>query len=195
MRRSPITLVIITVAAILVAGAVAPLAVTAIDGDVVAVWKDYVVAEKRLQFDVSRLLTEKWPELAEVANLQRDQTFADLALRNLAFEYLLEQDPSRIVIDGDLSAFTEFEWSEEDSDSLRARNPYFARLEQWAASNARRLAEHPDLALAGERLYSLQRDEYYLKMIERFQSRLYDLESALDRLAKQRRPARVKETR
>jgi len=190
VRRSQYALaatVLAVVTALAVAGLIAPLSVDASSGSVAAVWKDYVIAEKRLQFDVSRLVAQQWPELAGVANLQRDQKFAALELRNMEFHYLLEHEPSRIVIDGGLSAFTEFDWTEEDTDSLRAAKPVFTKLEKWVDLNAERLAEHPNLALARERLFSLQRDEYYVSMVERFQTRLDDLERALDRLAGQKR--------
>jgi hypothetical protein len=177
MRRSKSILVI--TAAALVAGLIAPLSVSAIEGEVTAVWKDYVVAQKRLQFDLARLLSHKWPELEGIANLQRDQQFAALELRNKKFQYLLEHTPDRIVMDQGLTAFAEFEWTERDDDELRATDPGFAKLQQWAETNAERLSRHPQLAAAGESLLALQRDEYYLLVIQRFQTRLNDLETTL----------------
>lgn len=182
MRRSQSMLVI--TAATLVAGLFAPLSVSATEGKVTAVWKDYVVAQKRLQFDLARLLAHKWPELEGVANFQRDQQFAALELRNKKFQYLLEHAPDRIVMDEGLTAFAEFEWTEQDDDKLRATDPSFAKLQQWAEMNAERLSRHPQLAAAGESLLVLQRDEYYLLVIERFQTRLNDLETTLASLAR-----------
>ena len=188
MRRSQSMLVIS--AATLVAGLIAPLSVSATEGEVTAVWKDYVVAQKRLQFDLARLLAHKWPELEGVANLQRDQQFAALELRSRKFQYLLEHAPDRIVMDEGLTAFAEFEWTEKDDDKLLATDPSFAKLQQWAEMNAERLSRHPQLAAAGESLLVLQRDEYYLLVIERFQTRLNDLETTLASLAKKNKPSR-----
>ncbi len=106
MRRSQSMLVI--TAATLVAGLFATLSVSATEGEVTAVWKDYVVAQKRLQFGLARLLAHKWPELEGVANFQRDQQFAALELRNKKFQYLLKHSPDRIVMDEGLTAFAEF---------------------------------------------------------------------------------------
>ena len=189
MRRSQSMLVIS--AATLVAGFIAPLSVSATEGEVTAVWKDYVVAQKRLQFDLARLLAYKWPELEGVANFQRDQQFAALELRNKKFQYLLKHSPERIVMDEGLTAFAEFEWTEKDDDKLLATDPSFAKLQQWAEMNAERLSRHPQLAAAGESLLVLQRDEYYLLVIERFQTRLNDLETTLASLARKNKPSRA----
>ena len=188
MRRSKSMLVI--TAATLVARLIAPLSVSATEGKVTAVWMDYVVAQKRLQFDLARLLAYKWPELEGVANFQRDQQFAALELRNKKFQYLLKHAPDRIVMDQGLTAFAEFEWTEQDDDKLRATDPSFAKLQQWAEMNAERLSRHPQLAAAGESLLVLQRDEYYLLVIERFQTRLNDLETTLASLARKTKPSR-----
>ena len=188
MCRSQSMLVI--TAATLVAGLFATLSVSATEGEVTAVWKDYVVAQKRLQFDLARLLAHNWPELEGVANFQRDQQFAALELRNKKFQYLLKHSPDRIVMDEGLTAFAEFEWTEQDDDKLRATDPGFAKLQQWAEMNAERLSRHPQLAAAGESLLVLQRDEYYLLVIERFQTRLNDLETTLASLARRNKPSR-----
>jgi len=182
---------LVITAATLVAGLFAPLSVSATEGEVTAVWKDYVVAQKRLQFDLARLLAYKWPELEGVANFQRDQQFAALELRNKKFQYLLKHSPERIVMDEGLTAFAEFEWTEQDDDKLRATDPGFAKLQQWAEMNAERLSRHPQLAAAGESLLVLQRDEYYLLVIERFQTRLNDLETTLASLARKNKPSRA----
>ena len=153
-------------------------------GQVEALWKDYVVAEKRFQFDLARLLGQQWPELQGVAGLQRDQQFAVIEMRNMKFEYLLKFDPERIEYGEGLSRFANFEWTEADSEALRASNPYFAKMEQWEETTSKRLSEHPDVAVAGEKLTALQTDERYRSMVERYQARMDDLESALTSISK-----------
>ena len=147
--------------------------------DVAAVWKDYVVANKRFQYDVSRLVAGKWPELKAVADLQRDQQFAEIELRNMEFQYLLRNAPERIVTDRGISAFAEFEWAAVDSDALRRVNPGFVKLERWAEKNAKRLAQHRKYAVVQERIGSLREDERYRSMKRRYEKRLAELERAL----------------
>ena len=173
------------IATALVSGVVVDSALSTVNtGQVEALWKDYVVAEKRLQFDVANLLGHQWPELQSVAGLQRDQQFALIELRNMKFQYLLEFDSDRIVYDGGLSQFADFEWTDADSEALREANPDFLKLERWTEKNSERLSEHPDLVVASESLTKLQRDERYQTMIERYQARMDDLESALDTISR-----------
>ncbi len=173
------------IATALVSGVVVDSSLSTVNtGQVEALWKDYVVAKKRLQFDLANLLGHQWPELQTVAGLQRDQEFALIELHNMKFQYLLAFDPDRIVYDEGLSQFANFEWTEADSEALRESNPDFAKLERWADLNSKRLSEHTDLVTAGERLTTLESDEHYQTMIERYQARIDDLESALDMIAR-----------
>jgi hypothetical protein len=162
-------------------------------GQIEALWKDYVVAQKRLQFDISRMLGDGRPELEAVAGLQRHQQFALIELRNMRFQYVLATDPERLVYDRGLSEFAEFEWNDADDEALREANPDYAKLERWAEKNAARLAEHPDLPASGEQLVTLQRGERYRSMLERYQARMDDLESALNTISRaQKRAERTK---
>jgi len=170
---------------VLISGSVVDYAVSEVNaGHVEALWNDYVIAEKRLQFDLASLLGGQWPELQGVAGLQRDQQFAAIELRNVKFRYLLQCDPDRIVYDEGLSQFASFDWTEADSEALRAANPDFEKMERWAEKMSQRLSKHPGLVAAGERLTTLQRDERYQMMIERYQARMDDLETALDTIAR-----------
>jgi hypothetical protein len=162
---------------------VTPQAVNATGGEIEALWKDYVVAKKRLQFDVTRLVSDKWPELGGVARLQRDQQFTMIEIRNLKFRYLLENDPQRLVMDDGLSTLANFEWTDEDTEALRASEPKFAVLERWVEFNDDLLSQHPNLPMAEKRVEELQREEHYRSIIERYEMRMADLETTLTLLA------------
>jgi hypothetical protein len=180
-RRSVVVCAAVALAAILIT----PNTVSATGtGQVEALWKDYVVAKKRFQFDLSRLLAGTWPELEGVARLQRDQQFAMIELRNMKFQYLLENDPDRIILDDGLSAFANFDWTEEDDEALREANADFAKLQRWAAMNDQRLSDHPKFPAAQERLERLQREEHFRSMHDSFELRLDDLETTLSLMAR-----------
>jgi hypothetical protein len=168
----------------------APLAVNATGGEIEALWKDYVAAEKRLQFDLSKLISDKRPELGGVARLQRDQHFATIEMRNMKFQYLLENDPERLVLDEGLSELANLEWTEEDAEALRASNPDFAVLERWVKINGERLSEHPKLPATARCVEELHREEHYRSMIERFELRMDDLETTLALLARKAKRTR-----
>jgi len=168
-------------AAILISGVVVEYAVSDINTtQVEALWKDYVVAKKRLQFDIANMMGHEWPELQSVAGLQRDQQFATIELRNMKFQYLLVYDPDRIVYGDGLSRFADFNWNEDDSAALREMNPDFLKLERWAELNSKRLSDHPDLAVADKMLTALEHDQRFRSMMGRYQDRMDDLESALN---------------
>jgi hypothetical protein len=169
--------------AVLLCGLAVEYAVSEVNtAHVQALWKDYVVAQKRLQFDIAKMLGREWPEMQSVAGLERDQQFALIELHNMKFQYLMIYDPDRIIYDDGISRFAGFEWTDDDSEALRDLNPDFEKLERWAVLNAKRLAEHPDQGLTEQRLSSLQRDERFQLMMDRYEERMEDLAAALERI-------------
>ncbi len=182
----------VTVAALIAGPFVIPSVSTTNTAHVEALWKDYVVAQKRLQFDLSRLVSDDWPDLQGVAGLQRDQEFATIELGDMRFQYLLVFDPDRLVYKDGLDGFVEFEWTISDNDALCDSNPDYLKLERWTEMNAKRLSGHPGLIEADDRLMTLQGDERYQTMIEHYRARMDDLESALDSIAKAKKRAEQK---
>jgi hypothetical protein len=148
--------------------------------DLSAVWKDYTVAQKRFQFDLAKLLTDEWPNLVDVAGLQRDLQFALIELKNMRFNYLMDYAPERLVLDKGLATFASFDWTEADSESLREIDANYAKLERWVEKFAIDLSDHPDFPEAERHIVSLQHHDYYRSMVERYQARLVDIESALN---------------
>lgn len=176
LRRSAFIITLIC----LIAGLVVPLVVTAKSTvDLSAVWKDYTVAQKRFQFDLAKLLTDEWPHLVGVAALQRDLQFALIELKNMRFNYLMDYAPERLVLDKGLSTFASFEWTEADSETLREIDTNYAKLERWVEKFTTDLSDHPDFPEADRHIGSLQYHDYYRSMVERYQARLVDIESAL----------------
>jgi hypothetical protein len=190
LRASASIIVMTMVTAALIAGAfVIPAVSTTNTAQVEALWKDYVVAQKRLQFDLSRLLSNDWPDFQGIASLQRDQEFAMIELHNMRFEYLLSFDPDRLVYKDGLDGFVGFEWTVADNEALQDSNPDYLKLERWTELNARRLSEHPGLVGVDDRVMELQGDGRYQTMIENYRARMDDLESALGRIAKAKKQA------
>ncbi len=183
---------IIVVAALIAGTFVIPSVSTTNTAHVEALWNDYVVAQKRLQFDLSRLVSDDSPDLQGVADLQRDQKFAMIELRDMRFQYLLVFDPDRLVYKDGLDGFIDFEWPDADNEALRDSNPDYLKLERWTEMTAKRLSGHPGLIDVDDRLIMLQGDDRYQTMIEHYRARMNDLESALDSIAKAKRRAEQK---
>ena len=153
----------------------------------VLVWKDYVVAQKRFQTDLFTLISDKWPELASIAALQRDQQLATIEQRDMEFTYLAEHDPGRIVVDQGWEAFANFEWKETDSEKLRKANPDFGKLEKWLDDTNKAISEHPNRTGVHEHVLELMKDEVYNSMVERYNKRLEQLKKSLDIAAREAR--------
>jgi hypothetical protein len=183
LRRSAFFITVLSV----VAGLAVPAAVPAsTPGGLSAVWKDYAVARKRFQYDLAKLLEDGWPQLEEVAGLQRDLHFALIELNGLRFQYLLEHDPDRLVIDQGLDTFVEFEWTEKDNRALRDLDDRYAKLESWVEKFTNELSGHPRLSEADHSMGQLHHNPHYRNMIVRYQARLTDIESALETAARNR---------
>lgn len=169
-------------AMILVASAVVPFAQeknTDEEPLFLEVWSDYIVAKKRLQTDLAKLLMDKWPELKGIAALNKDQQMAMIDMLNLKFLYLAEQDPGRIVLDDGMSAFSNFDWAESDSEKLRKIKPEFGKLEEWIDEIDKNIAKHPKRDGIHARVLDLMKDEVYRSMMSRYQKRLAQLEESL----------------
>jgi hypothetical protein len=193
LRASASIIAVVVAAAALIAGPlVIPSVSTTNMAHVEALWKDYIVAQKRLQFDLARLLSDDRPDLEGVADLQRDQEFAMIELRDMRFQYLLVFDPDRLVYKDGLDEFIDFEWSDADNEALRDSNPDYLKLERWTEMNAKRLSGYPGLVEVDDRLMMLQGDDRYQTMIEHYRTRMDDLESALDSIAKAKKRAEQK---
>ena len=182
----------VAVAALIAGPLVIPSVSTTNTAHVEALWKDYIVAQKRLQFDLARLLSDDWSDFQGVADLQRDHEFAMIELRDMRFQYLLVFDPDRLVYKDGLDGFIDFEWSDADSEALRDSNPDYLKLERWTEMNAKRLSGHPGLVEVDDRLMMLQGDDRYQTMIEHYRTRMDDLESALDSIARAKKRAEQK---
>jgi hypothetical protein len=156
----------------------------------VEVWDDYIVAKKRLQTDLAKLLTDKWPDLKGIAALNKDQQFALIEKLNMKFLYLVEHDPGRIVLDDGMSVFSNFAWAESDTDKLRETDPKFAKLETWIAEIDKAIAEHPKRDGIHARVLELMKDEVYRSMTSRYQKRLDQLAESLVIAAREAREER-----
>ncbi len=86
-------------------------------------WQVYATAQRAWQVDLAALLTRDRPDLADIAQLNRDLQLSLIERRSLTFEHLLRSGPGRIVIDRGASAFANFDWGEGDDARLRGADP------------------------------------------------------------------------
>lgn len=105
---------------------------------------EYTLAQEEWQRSLAELVIRSNPEFTAVASAQRDLQLAYIEARTARFEYLLEHDPSRIVLTDGLSKFTNFEWSDHDSKALIEADPSYAALERKVSALRKKNDEQPD---------------------------------------------------
>ena len=94
----------------------------------------YAAAQREWQIGLAELAVEQRPEFEAIAKAQRDLQVAYLERGTSKFEYLMAQDPSRIVLTEGLSQFINYDWSDEDTQTLREADPGYAALDVKVAA-------------------------------------------------------------
>ena len=129
----------------------------------------YTASQIEWQRGLAELVIRMRPDFEDVATLQRDLQLAYVELGTARFESLLEEDPSRIVLTGGLSAFANFRWSEEDTEILMADDASYAALEKKVAALRKRNDDHPSWPSFREYFRnSLSKTREYQALLGRF---------------------------
>ena len=142
---------------------------------------EYTLAQKEWQRGVAELVARTHPEFAAVASAQRNLQLAYIEARTAQFEYLLEHDPSRIVLTHGLSSFTNFEWSEDDSKALIEADPSYAALERKVSELRRKNDQQSDWPTFRKFFrYELVKSNEYQLLLKEFMSRTRQVEALLE---------------
>lgn len=141
---------------------------------------EYALAQEEWQRGLAELVIRARPEFTAVASAQRDLQLAYIALATARFDYLLQHDPSRIVLTNGLSQFSNFEWSEKDTKILIEADPSYAALERKVSELRRKNDEQPDWARFREYFRTtLSRSNEYQVLLKEFMSRTKQVEALL----------------
>ena len=143
------------------------------------VWAAYAQAQRQWQQELADFLSNHRPDLKKLILVSRDLQLALIERRSLEFHYLLATHPERIVRDQDISRFSNFHWTDEDSNTLKRSNPEYAA----AAKRIEVLRQHndgnpqwPALRAANQ---SLAKETDYQKIYGRFDQRVKAAEKLL----------------
>ncbi len=141
---------------------------------------EYTVAQEEWQRSLAELVIRTHPEFAAVASAQRDLQLAYIELRTARFEYLLEHDPSRIVLTDGLSKFTNFEWSDHDTETLIEADPSYAALERKVSALRKKNDEQTDWPEFRKYFRNtLSKSNEYQDLLKEFVSRTKEVEVLL----------------
>lgn len=92
----------------------------------------YLTAQSHWQDNLAALLIKNKPEFTATANAQRDHQHALIALKRARFNYLIAHHPERLDT-GELGRFSNFTWSEADTESAKAIDAGYKALEEQVA--------------------------------------------------------------
>ena len=104
----------------------------------------YLAAQLEWQRGVAELVIGQRPDFEAIATAQRDLQVAYLERGTSKFEYLLANDPSRIVLTEGLSRFINYTWSDEDKQTLREADPAYLALDVKVAALRKRNDDQRD---------------------------------------------------
>gem|GEM_PF-4010664 len=94
-------------------------------------WEQYIVAQKRFEYNMYRVCIRKWPELDTQFRRRRDRHLARIEMRSIIFQHVSRLDPGRIVVDGQVRHLDGFPWSRAESDTLASHNPLYAQMRDF----------------------------------------------------------------
>lgn len=141
---------------------------------------EYTVVQEQWQRNLAELVIRSNSEFAGVAAAQRDLQLAYIELRTARFEYLLQHDPSRIVLTNGLSQFTNFNWSDKDTKVLVEADPSYAALERKVSVLRKINDEQPDWPRFREYFRNtLSKSKEYEVLLKEFISRTKQVEVLL----------------
>ena len=89
----------------------------------------YLTAQSHWQDNLAALLVKNKPEFTKNANAQRDHQHALIALKRARFNYLIAYHPDRLDT-GELGRFSNFTWTEADTESAITSNAGYKALEE-----------------------------------------------------------------
>ena len=97
------------------------------------------------------------------------------------FEYLLAEDPSRIVLTKGLSQFINYAWPDEDTQTLREADPGYAALEAKVAALRKRNDDQRDWGSFREYFRdTLLKSKEYQALLSEFMEKQKAVEALLD---------------
>jgi len=143
-------------------------------------WGKYSSSQKKIQVAFHHLVRLNWPDLKDIIHKSQELQLALVDERDRRFYYLLEHEPDRIVRDDGFSAFVNFDWAEEDTDSLREKNPNYRKLEKKIKKLKKEVDEDGRYKQVQDNLKSLEGERPYMAIMARFRFVAEEVERILE---------------
>lgn len=148
-------------------------------GNAQKAWAAYVQAQRQFQEELADLLVTRRPDLKELILVSRDSQVALIDRRSLEFGYLLANHPERIISDQGISRFTNYDWTDDDANTLKRANPEYEAAIKRIQTLQKRSDEDPQWPALRAANRALAKDPDYQKLYERLNQRLEAVENWL----------------
>lgn len=133
----------------------------------------YAHAQNNWQKQFAELVSSAQPDLHDIATLAMSLQLAQTELRSKRFFYLLETEPDKLDINGDLQAFANFPWSTQQETALLGRDSAYMALEKQIFGLHHAHNNHPDWAQFRHYYQqTLVNDKKYQDLVAQFKQRL-----------------------
>lgn len=133
-------------------------------------------AKTAFQRDMRDLIVEKRPEFMSVANVNMELQILLAERRRAMFEYLLEHDVSRIDTTNGFGQFSNFGWSDEDTQRFAKKSKSNRELERRISTLQGKNNEQPDWPKMREHFRSkLSQSLRFKALMDRFRSQQSDI--------------------
>ena len=157
--------------------------------------REYATAQARWQYDLAELVIRTHPVFETTAIAQRDLQLAYIEQQAVRFEYLLDHNPSRIALTEGLSAFANFEWSDEDNKALIETDPSYAELEKRVSELRKKNDEQADWPQFREYFRdTLSKTKEYERLLNEFAQKQKEVEDMLQEYSSESDKVPVRKT-
>lgn len=129
-----------------------------------------LAARTEFQRDLRNLVVEQKPELTTLATINRNLQIRLAEARFAKYGFLLEHARERINTKNGLSGFSNFEWSDEDTEKFKNESDSYRALETEIAALRAQNDGHPDWPELREHFRS------YLNSSEEFEDLMVQLQ-------------------
>ena len=139
-----------------------------------------LAAKNEFQRGLRNLIVQQQPEFETLATISQNLQLRLAEARLAKYDYLLKHARERINIKEGLSRFSNFDWSDEDTDKLKEESHSYRALEAQIAVLQTKNNSHPDWPkLRAYFRSSLNSSVEFKDLMTRFQVQQNDVEATL----------------
>ena len=139
-----------------------------------------LAAKTEFQRDLRNLIVQQRPEFETLATIIQNLQIRLAEARLAKYDYLLNHARERINTKSGLSQFSNFDWSDEDTEKFKEESDLYRALETQITALQKQNNGHPDWPKLREHFLSdLNPSEDFMDLMTRLQVRQNDVKATL----------------